>query len=92
MWNVPGVRKFAKIAMQLGVPSEKILVEDKSPNTGSDKVTVFIPGGPPDRGKGYLPSETWIYHNGDVTKARRGNEAERHILDRPQLSMQKALH
>ena len=33
-----------------------------------DKVTVFIPGGPPNRGKGYIPAETWIYEKGSVTK------------------------
>ena len=36
----------------------------------TDKVTVFIPGGPPNRGKGYLPSETWIYRKGMVTRER----------------------
>jgi len=42
----------------------------------TDKVTVFIPGGPPNRGNGYLPSETWIYSNGRVTKekARSGRK------------------
>jgi uncharacterized SAM-binding protein YcdF (DUF218 family) len=36
MWNVPEARQFAEIAMQLGVPREKILVEDKSTNTGEN--------------------------------------------------------
>jgi uncharacterized SAM-binding protein YcdF (DUF218 family) len=36
IWNVPEARQFAEIAMQLGVPSEKILVEDKSTNTGEN--------------------------------------------------------
>jgi hypothetical protein len=37
---------------------------------GTDKVTVFIPGGPPNRGTGYIRSETWIYQKGQVTKQR----------------------
>jgi hypothetical protein len=35
---------------------------------GADRVTVFIPGGPPNRGKGYIPSETWIYEKGSVRR------------------------
>ena len=35
---------------------------------GQDKVAVFIPGGPPNRGTGHIPSETWIYQNGHATK------------------------
>lgn len=35
-----------------------------------DKVTVFIPGGPPNRGTGYIPSETWVYEKGRVTKQK----------------------
>ncbi len=35
---------------------------------GPDKVTVLIPGGPPNRGKGYIPPETWVYQNGRVKK------------------------
>lgn len=35
---------------------------------GQNKVTVFIPGGPPNRGTGYIPSETWVYEKGFVTK------------------------
>ena len=38
---------------------------------GPDKVTVFIPGGPPNRGTGYIPSETWIYEKGRVTKLKK---------------------
>ncbi len=34
----------------------------------SSKVTVLIPGGPPNRGKGYIPAETWVYENGKVKK------------------------
>jgi uncharacterized SAM-binding protein YcdF (DUF218 family) len=36
MWNVPEAEQFAEIAMSLGVPSEKILVENKSTNTGEN--------------------------------------------------------
>lgn len=35
---------------------------------GTEKVIVFIPGGPPNRGTGYIPSETWVYEKGRVTK------------------------
>lgn len=35
---------------------------------GADKVTVLIPGGPPNRGKGYIPAETWVYENGRVSR------------------------
>lgn len=35
-----------------------------------DKVTVFIPGGPPNRGTGHIPSETWIYEKGRVRKQK----------------------
>ena len=38
---------------------------------GTEKVTVFIPGGPPNRGTGYIPSETWIYEKGRVTKLKK---------------------
>jgi hypothetical protein len=37
---------------------------------GADKVTVLIPGGPPNRGKGYIPPETWVYENGRVKKLK----------------------
>jgi hypothetical protein len=35
------------------------------------KVTVFLPSGPPNRGKGYIPSETWVYEKGSVSKRKR---------------------
>lgn len=38
---------------------------------GPDKVTVFIPGGPPNRGTGYIPSETWVYEKGLVKRSRK---------------------
>src|SRR5262245_33302158 len=49
---------------------------------GSDKGTVFIPGGPPNRGTGYIPSETWIYEKGRVTKLRpkRGRKNSHWVL------------
>lgn len=39
-------------------------------NWAPDKVTVFIPGGRANHGTGYIPSETWIYEKGRVTKQR----------------------
>jgi uncharacterized SAM-binding protein YcdF (DUF218 family) len=36
LWDEPEARKFAHIARQMGVPSEKILLEEKSTNTGEN--------------------------------------------------------
>jgi uncharacterized SAM-binding protein YcdF (DUF218 family) len=36
IWTEPEADQFAKIAMDLGVPAEKILVENKSTNTGEN--------------------------------------------------------
>jgi uncharacterized SAM-binding protein YcdF (DUF218 family) len=36
IWTEPEADQFAKIAMTLGVPAEKILVENKSTNTGEN--------------------------------------------------------
>jgi uncharacterized SAM-binding protein YcdF (DUF218 family) len=36
MWNVPEADQFAKIALEMGVPSEKILIENRSTNTGEN--------------------------------------------------------
>jgi len=36
------------------------------------KVTVLLPGGPPNRGAGYIPAETWIYERG-VVKQLKGS-------------------
>ncbi len=41
-----------------------------------DKVTLFIPGGPPNRGKGYIPPETWIYEKGFVRKVARASRRQ----------------
>lgn len=35
-----------------------------------DKVTIIIPGGPPNRGTGYIPGETWVYENGKVRQIK----------------------
>jgi len=34
------------------------------------RVTVLIPGGPPNRGTGYIPAETWVFENGVVKRAK----------------------
>jgi hypothetical protein len=40
--------------------------------TWSDsKVIVLLPGGPPNRGTGYIPPETWIYQNGFVKQVKQ---------------------
>ena len=36
MWSEPEADKFAKIALELGVPAEAILIENKSTNTGEN--------------------------------------------------------
>jgi hypothetical protein len=35
---------------------------------GGDKAIVTLPGGPPNRGSGYIPSETWTYEGGKVVR------------------------
>jgi uncharacterized SAM-binding protein YcdF (DUF218 family) len=36
MWTEPEADQFAKVALQLGVPPEKILIENRSTNTGEN--------------------------------------------------------
>ena len=36
LWNEPEADQFARIAMELGVPHEKILIENRSTNTGEN--------------------------------------------------------
>lgn len=36
MWSVPEADQFAEIAMNMGVPREKILIENRSTNTGEN--------------------------------------------------------
>src|SRR5919107_6431403 len=36
MWSEPEADQFAKIALSMGVPEEKILIENKSTNTGEN--------------------------------------------------------
>ncbi|MBB3840093.1 uncharacterized SAM-binding protein YcdF (DUF218 family) [Runella defluvii] len=36
MWSEPEADKFAKIALEMGVPAEAILIENKSTNTGEN--------------------------------------------------------
>ena len=38
-----------------------------------DAITVIIPGGPPNRGRGYIPGETWVYQNGEIRQIRNRN-------------------
>jgi hypothetical protein len=35
---------------------------------GIDKITIIIPGGPPNRGPGYIPGKTWTYKNGEAKR------------------------
>jgi uncharacterized SAM-binding protein YcdF (DUF218 family) len=36
IWNEPEAVKFARVAVDMGVPEEKILIEDRSTNTGEN--------------------------------------------------------
>ena len=36
MWSEPEAKKFAKIALEMGVPTEAILIENQSTNTGEN--------------------------------------------------------
>lgn len=36
------------------------------------RITIFVPGGPPNRGEGYIPSETWAFQDGNLTKIASG--------------------
>jgi len=33
-----------------------------------DQLTIVLPGGPPNRGEGTIPTETWRYRNGEVSR------------------------
>lgn len=35
------------------------------------RVTVLIPAGPPNRGTGYIPAETWLYEKGVVRQVKQ---------------------
>jgi hypothetical protein len=34
------------------------------------RIVVTFPGGPPNRGRGYIPTETWVYENGQVRQLK----------------------
>ena len=36
MWNIAEAHQFAEFAIERAVPSDKILIENRSPNTGED--------------------------------------------------------
>lgn len=38
MWTIPEAEVFADVAMKMGVPSEKILIENRSTNTGENVI------------------------------------------------------
>lgn len=40
----------------------------------NDRVTVLIAGGPPNRGSGYIPAESWVYENGAVKRAKQNKK------------------
>ena len=41
------------------------------------RIVVTIPGGPPNRGRGYIPGETWVYENGRVRQLRQAKRPRR---------------
>jgi len=36
LWDEPEANKFAKVALEMGVPPERVLIEDRSTNTGEN--------------------------------------------------------
>jgi hypothetical protein len=34
------------------------------------RIIITLPGGPPNRGSGYIPTETWVYENGRVRQLK----------------------
>jgi hypothetical protein len=43
----------------------------------ASRIVVTIPGGPPNRGRGYIPGETWVYENGQVRQLKSGRKSRR---------------
>jgi hypothetical protein len=39
------------------------------------RIVVTLPGGPPNRGSGYIPTETWVYENGRVRQLRQSRRS-----------------
>ena len=58
LWNEPEATKFARVAVQMGVPRERILTETRSTNTGENvKLTCELLAG-----RGPLPSRLILVH------------------------------
>ena len=41
------------------------------------RIIVTLPGGPPNRGEGYIPTETWVYENGRVRQLKTPKKSRR---------------
>jgi hypothetical protein len=41
------------------------------------RIVVTLPGGPPNRGSGYIPTETWVYENGQVRHLKASKKSRR---------------
>jgi hypothetical protein len=41
------------------------------------RIVVTLPGGPPNRGSGYIPTETWVYENGQVRQLKLSRKSRR---------------
>lgn len=41
------------------------------------RIVVTLPGGPPNRGSGYIPTETWVYENGQVRQLKPPKRSRR---------------
>lgn len=59
--NHDGSFQFSEIIDYCGGPTPKITWSE-------DAVKLFFPGSGPNRGEGWIRSETWIYKNGEVRK------------------------
>lgn len=41
------------------------------------RIVVTLPGGPPNRGSGYIPTETWVYENGRVRQLKASKRSRK---------------
>jgi hypothetical protein len=48
-------------------------------HSNSNRITLVIPGHPPNRGKGYIPAETWIYENGEVKQVKSASARRKNV-------------
>ena len=47
------------------------------------RIVITLPGGPPNRGSGYIPTETWVYENGQVRQLKPHKKSRKLVTMRP---------